>query len=234
VKKILLFIVFAMLPVSMFAGSITITYVSDGSVTINAPGIIANPLTTTADVFTLSPLTKEAYCVDLSHYVGQGQVDTYTTDAISNWGGVTGGYPQYTAAGHAAAWLANMYFKSGNLDKEAGLQVAIWEVLYENQLTFNAAVAGTGGFSLGGGNIYFTVGKAAVASNATNYLNALNAALKGNATAVNGYDAIWVKTSNLTANYTQDFVYVPEPSLIFLLGIGLGTVSLVGYRFKKS
>lgn len=227
-KKILFVFFLVLLPVCTFAGSITVTYVSDGNVTITAPGIISSPLTTTADVFKLDPLTNEAYCVDLSHYVSNNQVVNETTGNLSAWSDVTVGYPKYTQAGSAAAWLLNKYAGSGNLHKQAGLQIAIWEVLYESEKTFSDH-----SFGLSTGNIYFTnFGVAEVASNATFYLNDLNASLLANPNAVNGSDALWVKTANSSSTYTQDFAYVPEPSLILLLGTGLGFVSLIGYRFK--
>ncbi len=78
----------------------------------------------------------------------------------------TGGYtttPNGAASFGWAAWLADHYYYSANtMDKQAGLQIAIWKILYETQTMYEN--------DLSQGDIRFS-GNSNAMSAAVNYIN---------------------------------------------------------------
>ena len=106
-----------------------------------------------------------------------------------------------------------------NLGMQAGLAVAIWEVLYESTTSYGISSGDVqfGGFS-----------NTAVTTAAGKYIEAVNSA------DLTGVDALWLRTANNdTDTYTQDFIgpVVPEPGTLLLLGAGLLTLAGIS-RFK--
>ena len=143
-----------------------------------------------------------SYCVDALNALRDPQtvvVDTTENLALSN-----GNRPASTDAGDKVAWLFNTYagvvHASGSGAAAAGLQVAIWEALYDSS-----------SFSLTGGNFRLN-NNSLVGAQATTFLTSLYSS------NYSGSSASWLNTS-----YGQDQIThgVPEPATLLLMGVGL-------------
>src|ERR687890_625486 len=111
---------------------------------------------------------------------------------MSNWDNkATLDVPNATLGGGAASWLYNQYGATAVGGTQAALQLAIWNVLYDN----DASVSGGNGFWL------------SVTQSNASYATAANAMLadyfaNGKPVA----DDRWLQTKNVRANYAQDFI----------------------------
>jgi hypothetical protein len=231
----------AILQVSAYADSVTISWVTGNPVTIkfknnNYSGVIQGPISTAADKFIIDGV--DAYCVDLSHYIFTNPTNVSATTApLSTWGtngNPSPGYPDYTGAGHAAAWLYNTYVSQGTSATNFGaLQLAIWEALYESPATGSSIPT----FNVNNGNIFFT-GSNAILTQANIYLSSLQTELIQNPASVMNADASWIQTSNTggVGSGIQDYVKdppVPEPSTLVLGGTGLLFFAVCGWRRRR-
>ena len=130
-----------------------------------------------------------AYCVDLDHYAKSADVTEQDMNSINN--------------GDLVAWLFDTYAQSVTSGIEAAaLNVAIWEVIYENDATFDA---GTGTLSISENQDVQNV--------ANDFLASLSS-IPSSYTPSNGMMV-------LHNDVVQDVV-VPEPTTLGLLGIGAG------------
>jgi hypothetical protein len=201
--------VLALVPVvSASAGTVFETWNGTGGLTVH--------LTGHADIGTqsgwatikvtndtgMSPLVAgtsyEAYCVDLLHWSGGTDA---VTDSFLDWDLYSGAHGVA-----AASYLMNTYLGKAGTDRSS-LQIAIWEVLYEKEATWNA----------GSGNVWFST------FNATNV-----GAYLADAAAHPDYagNAVWIRvTDDTSSDHYQDFATVASvPDLgssVLLLGIGL-------------
>jgi len=138
-----------------------------------------------------------SYCVDLLNNEIDGQSVTIrsTSDSLS---------PSLTKAAWLFDTFATSIHSSGTAAMAAGLQLAIWEVLYDTT------------YDLSSGSFRVTSATADALNYGTNYLNALTNA----GSSYTGAVATWL---DAPAGAGQDQVTnaVPEPATLLLLGTGL-------------
>jgi hypothetical protein len=206
------------------SGQVTLTYKHDAVVTLDLPAgsnitvyagaaIITNP-TGTLDSYL--PDSFLSFCVDLYQILGSNPQEV-ELDMMQYWEQDNGQLPPQ--AGQRASYLYQTFVPTLSIDDSAaskaaraGLQVAIWNALYDNDYTVS-----TGGFHLDAGPL-------AVIQNANNYLTSLQGAVDASG-GVSGYDNYWLKITKGTTP-KQDFigpaVPVPESSeTLALLVVGL-------------
>jgi hypothetical protein len=189
----------------------------------------------------------DTYCIDLLHdinnnesaQVGLGSMQNWTQPNPGGQGTNPGYYPWATNpyAGSAAAYLYINYRNDGlnqpdKTAREAGLQLAIWEVLYEG----NTLDSGLPSYNIGNGKISFSGFSSDVTGFANTYLNGLSVDWNNAVTA----NALWLKTSNVgdgLHSHTQDFIAtnaVPEPAAGILVGSGVALLAGMQYRKKRA
>jgi hypothetical protein len=153
-----------------------------------------------------TPTSFYSYCVDVLNNETDPQNVTVrlTNDASA------------PAALTKAAWLFNTFapaiHATGSNAMAAGLQLAIWEVLYDS--TYN----------LGSGAFYVSASAQAL-SYGTQYLTALTNAGPGYSTAV----AMWLDAERGAGQ--DQITSVPEPATLLLLG---GGAALLGIRRRRA
>ena len=171
---------------------------------------------TISDVQGLAPLANGAsfisFCVDLQHTITPPLNNTPAAlDLMSEWDGYDVFTPQANA-GRYAAWLYNTYASTAmTTTQRAGLGLAIWNVLYDNDFT---VLSGTFMSS----NEY----------GANTFLSGLNANLDKAALA----DAYWLRLYPVGGDPNaapQDFIApIPDGGMtLMLLGgalVGLGAL----------
>jgi hypothetical protein len=147
------------------------------------------------------------YCVDLLHTVTDPQTVTVkSTDDLNSPNSTT-------SAGQKAAWLFNTYasgiHQSGTGAQAAGLQIAIWEALYDTTAGLNSGNVIFGGSGL----------TAAVITAANTYLVALYSSAPYSTAS-----ALWLAPTGTTGQ--GQITNVAEPATLFLLGLGALVVFL--------
>lgn len=157
-------------------------------------GTLGNPLPPNDGTF-----SGYAFCVDLDHFIGlptEYDVELLPTSQLLHGG--------------RAAWLYNSFAPTANTTSgAAGLQLAIWDVVYDD------------GDGLSTGNFRYTGGLAAGAATDANTFLASSA---GKSSAA-GY-------LKPTGAYGQAMLTtVPEPGTLGLLGLGL--FSLAGLKLRR-
>jgi hypothetical protein len=191
-----------------------------GTGVLHAPGTLANGLNVYLGAVQISGDlgTFWSYCVDLQHYDLAGRNEV-TVASMSDWDNkATLATPYATLGAGAASWLYNQYGATAVGGTQAALQLAIWNVLYDN----DATVSSGNGFWL------------SVTQSNARYAAAADAMLadyfsKGTPVA----NDIWLRTNNVRTNYAQDFIApVPEPATLLLLGTGM--VGMFGSRARRA
>jgi hypothetical protein len=200
-------------PVTINIGSF-----SGGTAVLHAPGTLADGLNVllgsvriTGDLGTF-----DGYCVDLQHYDLPG-ANQATVDTMDHWSNTA--VPAHASSGGgAASWLYNAYAAdaSGNQTKQAALSLAIWNSLYDSDFTV-----------LGGSGFWATSVSTAYTSLADAYLGNLHDVMSAGGALPT---ATWLRTTDVTRNYSQDFIApVPEPGTLLLVASGLACAA----RFRR-
>jgi len=151
------------------------------------------------------------YCVDVLN----NEADPQYNVTVRSTDDMTPATSPYSAAGAGAkiAWLVNTYataiHATGTNQQAAGLQLAIWETLYDSDLgAYNALSLFTGDFivAASAGTLYW----------ADTYLKDLYSS------SGNTGRAAWLDSPG--NGNGQDQVTVPEPSTLALLMLGAGLI----------
>ncbi len=148
------------------------------------------------------------YCVDVLN----NEADPQYNVTVRSTDEMTPATSPYTApgAGSKIAWLVNTYaadiHASGTNEQAAGLQLAIWETLYDSDL---------GGFNLNSGD-FSVMASIGTLSWATTYLKSLY--------EIGGTgQAAWLDSPG-NGNGQDQVTAVPEPSTLALLMLGGGLI----------
>lgn len=152
--------------------------------------------------------TLQTFCTDVN--AGWTSGGTYTA---VNFAGQNGINPTWSGpmAIEDVAYLYNNYFlgQTLNLDQDAGMQLAIWKLLYDSGATGYV----TTDFSSGKFQVVSGFDATAI-SDAEAYISDVNTALAADDFTVNTYAGLWLKPND---GSSQGLIYtpVPEPSTIF-------------------
>jgi len=148
----------------------------------------------------------KTYCVDLSHWIELPTEYEVPSRSLAELSG-----------GQRAAWLMNHQLATvgSDTDKSAGLQLAIWNAVYDSDYT------------IGSGNFKATNGRWAARQYASAYLSELQTA-----GAITGESASYYKAD--CGGQDMLATPVPEPASLLLLGLGLGASGLAAKRKRRS
>ena len=177
-------------------------------------------------------VTYNTFCVDLTHEA-TGTFSLLANPSLPSTSSYTGGgttgatTPNGTtdAAFGYAAWIANTYSSSATtLDQQAGLQIAIWKVLYESN-------AKTPNWDVTAGQISFS-GSSGEIKAAQTYVNDWLAAFNAGGGTSRG---ILVNYANYAGSSDhpqyQLIAAAPEPSTLAIAC--LAVIGFVGYGLKR-
>ncbi len=177
-----------------------------------------------------NPVIYNTFCVDLTHEA-TGTFNPLATPALPltssyTGGGTTGASPPTGTTNAAlgdAAWLANTYAATST--DLAGLQIAIWKVLYESS-------ASTPDWSVTDSHaaIYFS-GNTSATNDAQTYVNDWLNAGKPTSSALLVNYAYYPGQGN-TDHPQYQLIPVPEPSTLAVAC--LGVIGFAGYGLKRS
>jgi hypothetical protein len=156
------------------------------------------------------PASIVTYCVDIVHEVTDPQKVTVSTTDNPSFGATS------TDGGGKAAWLLNSFAPSVSSGlAAAALQVAIWEVLYDNDHNLS-----TGSFALVTSSAAYTGAARAleIAATADGYLAQLFSASAPNGEYYTS-TAIWLDATGNEKGQGQDQIATPEPASLVLLAL---------------
>jgi hypothetical protein len=162
-----------------------------------------------------------AFCVDLQHYVGNSQ--NVVLSDMADWRQPytsTPDFPDYVGAGNYVSYLINHYGMPDTLFEQSAMQLAVWEILYEDRdlNLFNV--------STNAGQAYVYGVSNSLINQANSYLSLVN-----NLSDVPDAHAPWIQTIDDRCSYYQDFTTpIPEPSTLILIGTGFLVVAVSARR----
>jgi len=190
--------------------------------------------------------TIGSFCTDVS--VTWKNSDTYTAQTLSSATGVSPKWSQSPQSIENASWIYNTFYvgQSTTAAQDAGIQLAIWMVLYDTIANGTVSYSYSGGVLSGtgyGSDNFKAWGYSSTAmSDAVSYLSALNTAIANHTYTTNS--DLWLKP---TDGKSQGLIYcppastnnvapVPEPTTVIsgvLLALPLGVSAFRIFRKKK-
>jgi len=183
-----------------------------------------------------NPVYYNTFCVDITHEASTTYNPLATTGfppLTSSYSGGTAINPETvsdTALGYAA-WLANTYSASATTpDQQAGLQIAIWKILYNTDRTAAGLEDVTGATYNSVGDISFTNNSPATTDAAYYVTQWVNHGEQSSSAYLVNYAGPDSGTG-VHAQY-QLITYVPEPSTMAIAC--LGVLGFAGYGLKRS
>jgi len=184
--------------------------------------------------FTGTPTTYNTFCVDITHEAATALnvLATPTPPLTSSYSGGSATNPgtANNAFGYAA-WLANNYSSTATTaDQQAGLQIAIWKLLYE---TTSLNYSQLGVAALGDGSIQFSPSTYSPGTGPNTLSDAYGYIMdwiNHGKQSSSAYLVNYATTDGDHAQYQMIAVPTPEPSTLAIAC--LGVLGFVGYGLK--
>jgi hypothetical protein len=182
----------------------------------------------TGDLVGVIPNSFTSYCIDLNTPFVSGTLNAEAS-FISGWT-MPSGNSSPTAGDEAAYLYLTDAAGATTLDQQAALQIAIWDVLYGNDLA--SVTDSSSSFYVTDDTTYLNATDfGIIVTDADNYL----AGIPGDTSAY-GSSAFWLQLTdpNNDNAAVQGLIapLVPEPGTMLLLGTGLLAVAAMRKRFR--